>query len=149
MHHKTDIKPVIENCTTSFYREMKESISEHYFHILWYIFDSNFNIHKQHYSNDISSDVYSKEKGIPALSRLTKQSTCQEYVLYQVWSLQFTNWQEWGVFKKCNKKTKTKGSRALIYNLRWNLLPFTSLHVKSRLLFRQVMWFTKLFMVQI
>lgn len=113
MHHKTDIKPVIENCTTSFYREMKESISEHYFHILWYIFDSNFNIHKQHYLYDISSDVYSKEKGIPALSRLTKQRTCQEYVLYQVWSLQFNNWQEWGVFKKCNKKQKKKAPESI------------------------------------
>lgn len=63
MHHKTDIKPVIENHTTSFYREMKESISEHYFHILCYIFDSNFNIHKRHYLYDISSDIYSKERG--------------------------------------------------------------------------------------
>lgn len=84
MHHKTDIKPVIENHTTSFYCEMKESISEHYFHILCYIFDSNFNIHKRHYLYDISSDIYSKEKGLPALSRLTKQHACQKYVSYQV-----------------------------------------------------------------
>lgn len=35
-------------------------MSEHYFHILCYIFDSNFIIHTQHYLNDINLDVYSK-----------------------------------------------------------------------------------------
>lgn len=36
-------------------------MSEHYFHILCYIFDSNFIIHTQHYLNDINLDVYSKK----------------------------------------------------------------------------------------
>lgn len=39
-----------------------------------------FIIHTQHYLNDINVDIYSKrEKGIPALSWRTKQSTGQKY----------------------------------------------------------------------
>lgn len=115
MHHKTHIKPVIENCTTSlvFFSFVllwnEKSISEHYFHILCYIFDSNFDIHKQHYLNDISSDVYSKGKkkggGGPALMSPERKS--------QVWS-QNSNLQLTDKTEEPKEKNRNNGCRLAI-----------------------------------
>lgn len=53
-----------------------------------------FIIHTQHYLNDINLDIYSKEgEGVPALSRSTKQTTCQKYLFNQVSSFPFTTLQ--------------------------------------------------------
>lgn len=80
-----------------------------------------FNIHTQHYLNDINLDIYSKGgKGIPALSRLTKQSTCQIYfyLLYHICSFPFTNLQSLDKTEVLCRKKK---------GLQWHLLHVTSL----------------------
>lgn len=77
---------------------------EHYFHILCYIFDSNCNIHKQHYLNDINSWRLFKRKDESSTTTPNKNKVRVRNIYCNVWSLPFAvNGQDWGAYKNSNK----------------------------------------------
>lgn len=88
--------------------KLRNPFSEHYFHILCYIFDSNFIIHTQHYLNDINLDVYSKGKGDSSIAKTNKNKVLVRN-MYYIPSLIFpihqfaVNGQDWGAWVIKNK----------------------------------------------
>lgn len=123
MHHRTDIKPVIENCTTSFFFcEMKESISEHYFHIFIFTYLTVTLIFTNNTIWMTSTQTFIQRKGD---SSKTTQSTCQEYASYQVWSLPFTNLQSMDKAEVLLTKEKKKKAPENI-NLQFTVVCYIS-----------------------
>lgn len=90
---------------------------EHHFHILCYIFDSDCNIHKQHYLSDINSWRLFKRKDESSTTTPNKNKVRVRNIYCNVWSLPFAvNGQDWGAYKIVTKiKHKERPCNRICY----------------------------------